>query len=111
MSVQHILHANKFGIVKQCSCCRQIQLTLGSVVLHLSEKEFYLLKQSFFELNDIQDVQLHASGKIKRYLLNTCFASLSLSLSEKEYSATCALFTLSEVILKVNKTLNKSLEN
>lgn len=108
MKANHtVIHANAFGYVSRCNCCKDLQLCLGNIILVLGQNDFMNFKTNFFELNDIGTARLHRNGRAKRYTVLTSYSDLTLSLSLREFELTSDLLNLAELNFMISKELEK----
>lgn len=102
-----IIHANAFGYISRCNCCKDLQLCIGNIVLVFGRNDFMNFKSSFFELNDIDMARLHRKGRMKRYTIMTSYSDLTLSLSRREFELTSDLLNMAEVNFLIEEELKK----
>ena len=108
MKANHtVIHANSFGYVSRCNCCRDLQLCLGNIVLVLGQNDFESFRSNFFELNDIETARLHRDGQSKRYTIMTSYTDLTLSLSIREFELTADLLNLAELDFMISEELER----
>lgn len=99
-----IIHSNNFGYISQCSCCQRITLCLGNVILVFERDEFFCFKEDFFTINDLDSVPQH-NLLHKRFLFQTSYDDVLLSLSAKEYEKTCDLLNLGAIHLMIEEQI------
>lgn len=98
-----VLHENDFGNVSKCSCCRELQLHLGNIVLHFSEKEFYRFDQFFDRIRKDFSYEKPTKSKKRKYIIVTDQKGLVLALSYPELKQTIELLNFTSIMLSVNK--------
>jgi len=99
------IHKNEFGNLSKCSCCNEIQLSLGNVILTFSEEEYLEFDLFFDEIR--RDVEaLESNGKQStKYIIRTNRQGVTLSLSHQELKKTIELLDFSKIIWTVNQLI------
>ncbi|GAB5417652.1 MAG: hypothetical protein Crog4KO_26380 [Crocinitomicaceae bacterium] len=103
---QKMIHSNGFGYIAKCSCCQDIQCCFGTVIFTLNRNEFAAFKSDFFKKGGMEKAILHREGSIKRYVFDTAFSDLKLSLSKKEHALTEDLLNIAGLEIEFEKELN-----
>ena len=98
----NILHENTFGHVARCSCCDDIQLNLGTIIFHLSVKEYVEFDTFFNEIR--KDLFSCKSNELNtgKYIIRTNHNNMILSFSYQELKDTIELLNFSNIMLSVN---------
>ncbi len=101
-----MIHSNGFGYIAKCQCCQNLQCCFGNVILTFSKTEFRSFKEGIFQTSEIESARLHREGSITRYVIETGFVDLKLSLSEKEFSQASDLLNMAEIEFQLVDQLN-----
>ncbi len=98
-----VLHQNDFGNIAKCTCCQELQLNLGSVILTFSEEEFHQFDNFFNDIREDFVTEKPTNNCNKRYVIVTNHKGIILSLSYAELYNTIELLNFSTIMLSVNK--------
>lgn len=98
-----ILHENDFGNIAKCTCCEELQLTLGNVIICFSEEEYADFDTFFDEIRNDFKKEILTKSKFKKYVIRTNRDGLILNFSYKELKQTIELLNFSTIMLSVNK--------
>lgn len=102
-STMTVLHENSFGNISKCSCCDELQLTLGNVIICFSEEEYADFDIFFNEIREDFKKENRTKSKSKKYVIRTNQNGLILNFSYKELKQTIELLNFSTIMLSVNK--------
>jgi len=102
-----LLHENNFGYIAKCNCCTEIKVSLGNIILSLTEQEFRDFDTFFDKIRiDFEKDKKNKDGQNnRRYYIKTYFNELILSFSYQELSETIELLNFSNIMLSVNKQM------
>lgn len=103
-----ILHKNNFGNIAECRCCKELQLSLGNVILTFSEEEYIQFDNFFDEIREDFATEKPTQNNQKKYVIVTNYKGLVLSLSYRELYDTIELLNFSTIMLSINKLTNLS---
>ena len=98
-----ILHHNDFGNIAKCSCCSDLQLTLGNVLVAFTEEEYAEFDEFFNEIREDFKSEVKTKSKKREYIIRTNKDDLILVFSYKELKETIELLNFSTIMLAVNK--------
>lgn len=77
---------------------------MGNVVLVFEREEFLNFKEDFFSINNLNSVPQH-NLLHKRFLFQTSYDDVLLSLSAMEYKKTCDLLNLGAMHLMIEEQM------
>ena len=103
---QKMIHSNGFGYIAKCRCCHDVQCCMGNVIFTFDRHDFRLFREGFFKSGGVESAQIHREGSIKRYVIETGFSDLKLSLSKKEYAQASDLLNMAELEFQLEDQLN-----
>ncbi|MCB9359743.1 MAG: hypothetical protein H6587_11010 [Flavobacteriales bacterium] len=103
-----ILHENEFGNIAKCKCCQELQLSLGSVIITFSEKEYMNFDNFFDEIRKDFAIEKPSESKQKKYVVVTNHKGLVLSFTYQELYNTIELLNFSTLMLSVNQLTSLS---
>jgi len=98
-----VLHHNFFGNISKCNCCNNLQLTIGNVIIPLTEEEYFEFDEFFDEVREDFKTEKKTNSKRKEYVVRTSVDNLILVFSYQELRATLELLTFATLMLTVNK--------
>jgi|GEM_PF-5942945 len=105
-----ILDENEMGWISKCNCCGEIQVSLGTVLLHLPEAEFRPFARSFIKVGNcpMQGSGIeHPRLGNDRVLIQTPVQNLHLSFSRKEFNKLAVLLEMGCLMLDTQNILKK----
>lgn len=102
-----ILHQNSFGYVGECSCCGEIQFSIGNIVSHMNENGFSNLYNAMLKLEKDIDERIVNMPNGEKVLLRTPADQMVLSLSRDEFDKTMDLFKQASLMLEVKQLLDQ----
>jgi len=79
---------------------------MGTVILTFNREDFETFRTGFFGGEGIEFAPKHREGRITRYVVDTAFSDLKLSLSKNEYSLAADLLNMAELEFQLEDELN-----
>jgi hypothetical protein len=102
-TAMRILHNNNFGNIAKCTCCNDLQLTLGNVLISFTEEEYLDFDLFFDEVRIDFKNEIEKGDYNKDYVIRTNKDNLTLLFSYQELKDTIELLNFSTLMLVVNK--------
>jgi len=95
----YMLHENNFGYIVNCSCCNQVQVSLGNTVFNFSKKEYQEFDSYF---NEVRESQIQSLNRNQKYIIKTNKEGVAITVTNDELLATVELLNFANILLEVS---------
>ena len=102
-NTMNILHENNFGKIATCSCCGDMQVTLGNINFTFTKEEYVDFDSSFNQIRILVGKKEEMKNRI--YIVLTNREGVALKLSYKELKSTIELLNLSNLIMMADELI------
>lgn len=101
------LHQNEYGYVLTCTCCDELQLHFGNVMIQMPVRGLQNLSSVMVEMKDSRE----GKPEVGRYLIRTPQQNMYITATESEFDGLIELVETSLCMYEVNKLLFDSEQN
>ena len=110
MDNTEILHATNFGKVIDCSCCNEMQLSFGNVLIQMPMQGFDNLSQVLTKMTTSKSYKEIVESGIGRLVINTPHRGLSITVSPKEFEQLTELIDTAVYMKQVKEMVYRDSE-